>query len=617
MLNYIANIFLYIGTICACFTAMLPNFPRSGKVFFIACISPIIAFILLIIAFANSDFSVLNVYLNSSTIKPLIYKIAGTWSSHEGSMLLWVGLIALLSLVNYCYVNQLPKNLQLKTNILRISSLILLFFLVYINMLSNPFIKVPKPTLEGLGLNPLLQDVGLAIHPPLLYLGYSALVPIFINLTSMNFSTNGYQETISITRKWSILTWTSLTLAVSLGSWWAYRELGWGGYWFFDPVENASLLIWLLSTAFHHCFTLHSKNKPGYYLFYMLGLSLFLVTILNSFLIRSGALVSVHNFAFEAGRGTYLLIFFLTMLIISIYKILNLSSEEKSSTFSFYEIKMISGIGLLLVCFIAVFTGTFYPVISEYIQGYKVTIGEQFFINSFLPYMISAIIFSGFFTGKQKLHFKIFIFISATIALALTIAHYGNNNSLLSIFGLFAGYLITFSSAYNLIRIRDIAKSIKKISTNTAHLGLGVLTLGITISSCWTLEKTFEGKIGHNIEIQDKKITLTKTGYGIGKNYLMQKAHFTLEDKNGNELATLEPENRFYPLEKVYLPEIDIKSKLQYDVYAVITNISGDIISANFMIRPMLWLIWLGSFIMVLGGSLSFILLRHNKISTN
>ncbi|HJD58460.1 MAG TPA: heme lyase CcmF/NrfE family subunit [Rickettsia endosymbiont of Ceroptres masudai] len=617
--------------------------------FYIAASCAILAFFTLVYAFIISDFSLQNVFLNSSTLKPLIYKISGSWSSHEGSMLLW---FCLLQIVSCCYIFLLKDN-RLKFLSIIILSAIQLFFSSFIYFTSNPFNVFSFAPKEGLGLNPMLQDIALSIHPPLLYLGYvSYVVPFTIvcaSIVSPRGLTTGSIKTIKNTNNFSIFNWIPwrehgmtpihllktfsnigilfTTIGISLGSWWAYRELGWGGFWFFDPVENISLFPWLSGIMLHHSIIVTTKTNriaPLHNWTIILSIVTFLLVIFSTFLVRSGFITSIHSFAFSPERGIYLLGIFLIMGIggLCVIPRLDCGIQLKVLSIVFWIPQSRRGMTTIakaillgniffLLSLIVLIAATLYPLIYSLFDDKLIIISENFFINNFIIFVIPILCTIGLFTTRSSIKKHIIILILSliiTYLISLKVTF-----SVISILTIIASiFLMLHNVHYLLIKTNYFRNRLKASAASMilGHFGFALIAFSITMNALLQSEMDFTGKIGASKTFNEFKVTLQNIKFAQGKNYYRQIAEFWLED-NSRNITILKPENRLYIVEKSLSQESDIYSYLSYDLYAVLSNIDGDIIHAKIYYKPMMSFIWLGIILTAFGFFVA--LIRKNS----
>lgn len=629
-------------------------------VFHLSTICILLAFLTLVYGFITSDFSLQNVFLNSSTLKPLIFKIAASWASHESSILLWLCLLQIIGsfyifLARYyseesiaklqnsqllaqsgaiepkhlCWQSSIRMSLPYRTPISIITlSIIYLLFASFIYLTSNPFTVLSFKPMEGLGLNPMLQDIALVIHPPLLYLGYVSYSIPFAIACKILWTANTNQIELKLLKKFANLGILFLSTGVTLGSWWAYRELGWGGFWFFDPVENISLLPWLSGIALHHCvlITIRSGKMQG--LTITLSIITFLLAIFGTFLVRSGLIDSIHSFASSPQRAIYMLAIFsiiaLGSLILLVFRggsslrykellsdeeivgereVLNeIPSAVSLRCNSVTELSTINGIFfgtiLFLISLIVLLSSILYPLIYSIIYEESITISEKFFINNFIIFLIPTLLLAGIFTTKQSWRRHIFILI---LSLILTyISSYKINYGMISVITIIFSLFVMITTIYVFITHFRYKLSVKTVSMLLGHFGFGLLALSITFNSLLQNEIDFVGKIGGKISKGELEVSLQNIKFASGPNYYRQIAELWVQDKRNN-ITILKPENRFYIIEKTLSQESDIYSYLTYDLYAVLNKVDGETIHAKIYYRPMISFIWISALIIING----------------
>ena len=571
----------------------------------------LLSFFSLIYCHIISDFSLINVFQNSHTTKPLFYKISGVWGNHEGSMLLW---ILVLNIFNYFIFKLYNKiNSKFVSKALETQALIIIGFTLFTLLTSNPFEQMKITPENGLGFNPILQDPALAIHPPLLYIGYVGFSAAFsLSIAALNLKNNENIFWYNYMKPIVVVAWTFLTIGITFGSIWAYYELGWGGWWFWDPVENASLMPWLLGTALMH--SLITVEKKRYLQSWVLLLSIltFLLSVIGTFLVRSGILTSVHTFALDPSRGIYIL-FFITLL--GSYALVLFAIKSKKNLnknyFSFFSKEgaiLINNILMVVVC-ATVFLGTIYPLIIEALTGNKISVGEPYFNSTVIPIIMPAILIMGVGpilswgeNDKLKVLKKFILPILITIILTLLIFLYYRSFSLIGILGILLSIWIISN---NLVLIfKNIKKNINGMII--AHLGFGILILGITGSSVWQEEKIVKMNIGNEIKIKNYSIILKDIKEVKKENYLALQGNFYVYDKKKNIISKLYPENRFYPITNIFTTEVSIHTNLLRDLYIVLGEGNaneGWVVRIYF--NPLVIWIWIGALTIFLGGLLS------------
>jgi cytochrome c-type biogenesis protein CcmF len=586
------------------------------------CIS--IAFLCVAYAFVLSDFSLALTAKNSHTSKPLLYKISGIWANHEGSMLLWVWIHAF---VGALFVLMNKKSTNFTSNTLGFHAILSIAFLAFLLFTSNPFERLwPAPT-DGKGLNPLLQDPALAFHPPFLYLGYVGFsIGFCISLAFLKEKTLP-QNWVKTLRFWTILPWSMLTIGITLGSFWAYYELGWGGWWFWDPVENASLMPWLLGTALLHVLPLVQKNRIDQKWPLLLALCIFNLSVFGTFIVRSGFLTSVHSFALDPQRGIILFSILLGLLTLSLLHYFFYKTPQKTLVqFSFFskETSLIAQSIFLIAASLIIFFSMLYPYLIEIYNGNQISLDPSFFEKSFVPLMIPFAFLlpiapflnwrhGNFSTIK---HIIVAPFIAAII-LSIVIGLNYNTTRFYPFLGLFLSFwclLGTILYAYQLYKKDKFQAIIEKMPMLLAHFGFGIALLGMIGSTTWHKEQTLLLKEGQQIEFQSIVFKLLALKEVKGPNYLSLMANFQLT-KNGVPKAILSPERRLYPIEQKSTTEIAIHTYFLNDYYLVLGE--EDPLKRGwgfkFHYYPLVILIWLGCLIIALGGILGFLFYFYRR----
>ena len=571
----------------------------------------LISFFSLMYSYIVSDFSLLNVFQNSHTTKPLLYKISGVWGNHEGSMLLW---ILVLTIFNYFIFKLYNKtNSKFISKTLETQALIITGFILFTIFTSNPFEKMIPVQANGLGFNPILQDPALVIHPPLLYIGYVGFSAAF----SMSIATLSLENSEKIPwhiymKPFVLAAWTFLSIGIALGAVWAYYELGWGGWWFWDPVENASFMPWLLGTALLHSLIIVEKRKSLQAWVLLLSILVFLLSVIGTFLVRSGILTSVHTFALDPSRGIYILTF---TALLGGYSLILFGIKSKkyfdNNYFTFFSKEgsiLINNILMVVVCS-TVFLGTIYPLLVEALTDNKISVGEPYYNSTVIPIMIPAILVMGIGPilgwgkeNKSKILKKIFPSILLTTIMTIFIFFIYQSYSVIGI----AGIILAFWIISNNLMI--LFKKTKKnpVGMIIAHLGIGLLILGITGSSVWQKEKITRMKIDSETKIEKYNIVFKKIDEITRLNYVALQGNFIVYDEKKAIVAKLKPENRFYPITKNFTTEASIHTNLLRDLYIVLGE--GNL-SDGWVIRiyynPLVIWIWIGALIIFLGGIIS------------
>ena len=571
----------------------------------------LVSFFSLMYSHVVSDFSLINVFQNSHTTKPLLYKISGVWGNHEGSMLLWILVLTIFNFFIFKLYNQ--TNSKFVSKVLETQALITVGFVLFTILTSNPFERMDVVQTNGLGFNPILQDPALAIHPPLLYIGYVGFSAAFsMSIATLSLGNNEKILWYSYMKPFVMAAWTFLTIGIALGSVWAYYELGWGGWWFWDPVENASFMPWLLGTALLHSLITVEKKKSLQSWVLLLSILAFLLSVVGTFLVRSGILTSIHTFALDPSRGMYILVF---TAILGGYSLILFGLKSKkhfnNSYFSFFSKEgsiLVNNILMVVVC-ASVFLGTIYPLLVEAFTNNKISVGEPYYNTTVVPIMIPAILVMGIGPmlswgreDKSKIFKKIFPSILLTAIITIFIFLFYQTYSFIGIVGILLAFWIISNSVIILFRKKENLSNGMII----AHLGIGLLILGITGSSVWQEEKITQMKIGNETNIQEYNIILKEINEIKGPNYLALQGNFFVYDKNKNIIAKLKPENRFYPIRNNFTTEASIHTNLLRDLYIVLGegNLNDGWVVRIYYNPLVIW-IWIGALTIFLGGIVS------------
>ena len=584
-------------------------------------VSSIISFFSLMYAHIVSDFSVLNVFQNSHTTKPMLYKISGMWGNHEGSMLLW---ILVLTIFNYFIFKFYKKNnSKFVSKILETQAFIAIGFILFTIITSNPFERIIPAQENGLGFNPILQDPALAIHPPLLYIGYVGLSAAFsTGVAALKLNDNEKIPWHIYMKPFVMAAWTFLTIGIALGSIWAYYELGWGGWWFWDPVENASFMPWLLATALLHSLIIVERKKSLQTWALLLSILAFLLSVIGTFLVRSGILTSVHTFALDPSRGIYILLF---TAVLGIYALMLFWTKSQkyfdNNYFAFFSKEgsiLVNNIIMVVVCAV-VFLGTIYPLLIEALTNNKISVGEPFYNSTVIPIIVPAILIMGIgpllsWTKEDKLKIfkKIFPSILLTGIMTMFIFLFYQSYSAIGIMGIILAFWIISN---NLLMI---FKKNRSYSTSMiiSHLGVGLLILGITGSSVWQIEKITRMQIEDQTKIEKYTIVFEKIDEIKGVNYLALQGNFLVYDEEKNVITKLKPQNRFYPITNNFTTEASIHTNLLRDLYVVLGegNLKDGWV-VKFYYNPLVVWIWIGALVIFFGGIIS-INSNLNKLRT-
>ncbi len=568
----------------------------------------LICFFTLVGAFMVSDFSLINVYQNSHTLKPIFYKISGTWGNHEGSLLLWVIILTIFSFLFLITNKNHPKNYRINTLI--IQNILILGFLFFILFNSNPFSSISPIPKEGLGLNPILQDPALAIHPPLLYVGFvgsSIYFSAAMASVITNYSGKSFAQSI---KSWVIISWSFQTLGILVGSIWAYYELGWGGFWFWDPVENASLLPWFAMTALLHSLLVLEKRNILYFWSIILCLLTFTLSVTGTFLVRSGILNSVHTFANDPSRGIYILSFLSLMIFASVYILFTKykPTNDQINSNSKETFIMINN-WFMMFYLITVLLGTLYPIFTDAISNNKISVGPPFYNSVIIPVVIIFLFFMAIgpkvkWIKNEFLNFKDLLkIIFGAIAVNFIITYFFKSYSLIS-------NLIIISSVF--LIISTILDAFKKPKINFAriisHFSFGFLIFFIGLNHNFSIEKDFNLKLGETKKIDNYNFELKDLKLQQYDNYKAVIGKIQISDLSTNKKRTLNPEIRIYDNPQTLTYEASIKTNFFRDYYLTMSNIDrSDYYNIKFQEKPLMIWIWISVVMLSFGGFLSFI----------
>ena len=572
-------------------------------------------------AFITSDFSVKLVVLNSHSLKPMLYKITGVWGNHEGSMLLWVLILSLFGASASWFGANLP--ILLKTRVLAVQGAIGVAFLAFIIFTSNPFERVEIPPFDGQDLNPLLQDPGLAFHPPFLYLGYVGLSMAFSFAVAALIEGRIDAAWGRWVRPWTLAAWIFLTIGIALGSWWAYYELGWGGFWFWDPVENASFMPWLLAAALLHSAIVVEKRETLKSWTILLAILAFGFSLIGTFIVRSGVLTSVHAFANDPERGMFILIILGIFMggALTLFSFRS-SAMEARGVFSMVsrETALVSNNVLLAVSAFVVFFGTIWPLVAELFFDRKLSVGPPFFNAAFTPFMILLGLIlpvgsnlpwkrANILNSSKKL---IFVFI-LSICLAGLIWVIQTGKSLVGPVGVFLGAWIVMGTILDLFSKLGRSISLKRLIVLPradfgkffAHSGLGITMFAIAALTSWEKEDIRVVPVGGSWKIAAYELKLNSVENVRGPNYFSTMGIIAVS-KDGQLLTVLRPEKRNYPVAQMPTTEAAIDYRLSRDLYVVLGDQQSDNSwTIRTYLKPFTNWIWGGCALMAVGGLLS------------
>jgi cytochrome c-type biogenesis protein CcmF len=609
-----------------------------------------LAFACLIYSFVVSDFTVENVVRNSHSAKPMLYKVSGSWGNHEGSMVLWAFILALFGALVAGFGRNLPPGLKART--LSVQAMIGVAFLAFIVFTSNPFERVIPPPADGLDLNPLLQDPGLAFHPPLLYLGYVGFSIVFAFAMAALIEGRVDAAWARWVRPWTLAAWAALTGGIALGSWWAYYELGWGGWWFWDPVENASFMPWLVGAALLHSAIVAEKRDALKTWTILLAILAFALSLIGTFLVRSGILTSVHAFAVDPKRG----VFILGILIVAIGGSLALYAWRAPTLKGGGLFQPVSREGALVLnnlllgtATATVFIGTLYPLFLEAIGGAKVSVGPPFFNATFVPLMVPLLIAVSFgpLMGWKRAELgavlqRLWFALAASLAIILlTLALDHGRNVLAALAMGLAAWLIFGAAVEWAERVKLFRAPLATVWSRAvnlpraawgmtiAHAGLGLMVLGITGSTAWQTEVIRLVRMGDAFDVAGYSFVFKGTQRHEGPNFIATRAIFEVYD--GERLyAVMAPEKRLFPAAGSTTTEASIRTNLLADLYATIGDPEGagqpgasgppaflsmagqDVAwTARIYHNPLVPWVWLGALVMMIGAGVSLTDRRH------
>jgi cytochrome c-type biogenesis protein CcmF len=585
-----------------------------------------LSFAALVHAYVVSDFSLLNVVQNSHSAKPLLYKITGTWGNHEGSMLLWVLILALFGALVAVFGINLPE--RLKAMVLAVQGWIAAAFLLFILFTSNPFLRVTQPPFEGDDLNPVLQDIGLAIHPPLLYLGYVGCSISFAFAVAALIDGRIDAAWARWVRPWTLAAWMFLTLGIAMGSYWAYYELGWGGFWFWDPVENASLMPWLSATALLHSAIVMEKREALKIWTILLAILAFSLSLVGTFLVRSGVLTSVHAFATDPTRG----VFILGILCLFIGGALTLFAFRAGALAPGGIFAPISREGALVVnnIFITaaaatVIVGTLYPLVLEAVTGDRISVGAPFYNLTFAPIVVPLLMlvpFGPMLAWKRgdigAAAERLMVAFGLAIIAGIVAAFLSGGGPVLALFGIGLGvWLIAGALSETASRIKlgqaPLAESMRRAAglpraaygSTLAHAGVGVMVIGIVAATAWPTETIRTMKPGDSVEVAGRSITLDGFLPRAVSNYRENAVRFTVRE-GGSTVAIMEPSKRQFTVRATETTEAAIKTFGLSQLYVSLGDIGEDgTTTVRIYWKPLVTLIWIGPLIMALGGLVS------------
>ncbi len=568
----------------------------------------LLSFFSLMYAYVVSDFSNYNVFQNSHSNKPLIYKISGTWGNHEGSMLLWLCILSIFSFF-FSFTKNIEDNFQKLTLI--IQAFLHILFGLFIVFTSNPFLVNSILVNEGLGLNPILQDPGLAVHPPILYGGYVGYSIVF-SIAIAGLFQNTDDEWLYVAKKWSLISWTFLTGGIALGSYWAYYELGWGGWWFWDPVENISLMPWIAGLALVHSLMMVRGEQAIKKWIVFLSILCFSLSVFGTFLVRSGILTSVHSFAADASRGIFILLIFFIVTGFG-FLVFLLKEPKKSNTLNLLFINKVSALVinniLMIIATLTILLGTIYPIIIEVLYNKRISVGGPYFNSTVIPIMIPGFLLMSIApilswqTNKinnSKKYVLAFIILSVLVILQsyfLDFNTWGLVGLLLGFWIILASIIAIFSS----YKIKINIKFFKIINPHVAHIGVGIAIIGITCSSVFQNELDFNLNEGDKFNVNGKIVLFEKIETTNEINFQSLRGKF-LFDIEKNQSKEIEAGKNYYPVSKMITSEAGILHQWNKDIYFILGDQKNNEWFVKVLINPFVSFIWLGVIIMMYSG---------------
>ncbi len=593
----------------------IKDFNRSSKqinqnvlsLSFLQLVFVIVSFLSLILSFVNSDFSNETVFNNSHTTKPLFYKISGTWGNHEGSLLLWLLVLTLFIFLFLIKSKTQPKKYRILT--LLFQQIIIIGFFLFVLMTSNPFNYLfPIPN-EGLGLNPILQDPALAIHPPILYLGYVGTSIIFsssLAAVTQNYVSKEWGQHI---KKWVLVSWIFLSLGIMLGSIWAYYELGWGGFWFWDPVENVSLMPWLALTALLHCIVVLERRAALKSWVIILSITTFTLSMCGTFLVRSGILNSVHTFANDPARGIFILIFLFVLIVLSLGIFFIFHKENNKNLNNFFwlsrETSILINNWFMMYFLSVVLIGTVYPIFLDVISSEKISVGPPFYQKLIAPFLIPFLLFMSVGPKlkwvKSKVENKYSLILTFVVSVTLTFFIIKNLTADI----LF--YTVLVSAAFFLFFTTLKELFIQKLNNTSqaiAHLGFSLLILSILFNSILSSEIITNMKVGEKYNYSKGEIFFKKIEERKESNFNSIIAYFEVKDLKGR-MVELKPEIRIYNQPIIVTSEADIKTTLLEDKFIVMNLVKGnEYFNIRYQVKPFMVWIWISVLLLSFGGAM-------------
>ena len=569
-----------------------------------------VSFLGLVMSFVYSDFSNETVFNHSHTTKPLFYKISGSWGNHEGSLLLWLLVLTLFIFLFLLKSQGQQKKYRILT--LLFQQVIIIGFFIFVIKTSNPFTYIFPVPKEGLGLNPILQDPALAIHPPILYLGYVGSSIIFssaLSATTLNYISKEWAQHL---KQWVLVSWIFLTLGILLGSIWAYYELGWGGFWFWDPVENVSLMPWLALTTLLHCLVVLEKKLILTSWVIILSIATFTLSMCGTFLVRSGILNSVHTFANDPERGLFILIFLFFLIFLSIFIFFFFHKFENKSVITFSwlskETSILINNWFMMYFLSVVLIGTVYPIFLEVLSSQKISVGPPFYNKLIIPFLIPFLFAMAIGPKlrwiKSELQNKIYLFLFLIISFLISIFIVKNSNTDF----LVNTILVTAAFYLFLITARDFFNTkIKNLSQNLAHFGFSLLILSILFNNMFSTEVITNLKVGESYQSKNFTINFERIDTKKNQNFEAMIGKFSIDNLDGN-IEILKPELRIYNQPNIVTSEADIKTNLLNDKFMTMNLVQNqDYFNIRYQVKPFMIWIWISVLLISFGGLTSLL----------
>ena len=617
MASLIGYYSLIVGLLCSLLTIFysIKNFNDNNVIkkevlffTFLQFFFVIISFLGLIVSFIISDFSNETVFNHSHTTKPLFYKISGTWGNHEGSLLLWLLVLTLFIFLFLLKSNNQPKKYRILT--LAFQQIIITGFFIFLIKTSSPFNYIfPIPS-EGLGLNPILQDPALAIHPPILYLGYVGSSIIFSSALAATASGYISKDWAKHIKGWVLISWFFLTLGILLGSIWAYYELGWGGFWFWDPVENVSLMPWLALTTLLHCILALEKRSILTSWVIILSIATFTLSMCGTFLVRSGILNSVHTFANDPERGLFILIFLFSLIFLSLFIFFYFHKNENKN-FKFFllskETSILVNNWFMMYFLSVILVGTIYPIFLEVISSEKISVGPPFYTKLIVPFLIPFLFAMAigpklkWIKSEVQNKINLIIFLVISFLISFLILKNLNDNFLLNSILLTSAFYLFF------ITTKDfMIKKTQNFSQNLAHFGFSLLILSILLNNIFSTEVITNLKIGETFKSKNLSINFQSIDQKDEQNFKSLIGKFEINSSK-DESIILKPELRIYNQPNIITSEADIKISLLKDRFITMNSVQNqNYFNIRYQVKPFMIWIWISVLLISFAGILSF-----------